>query len=61
MLNCFWMDFATSAHEALGSGASRLVVGALSLFCSLSVLDAKSETPSLSSPNLSAWRISAHP
>ena len=57
-----FLDSATSAHEALGPGASRLVLGALSLFsCSLSVLDTKSVTPSLSSPNLSAWRISAHP
>lgn len=48
-----FLDSAASAHEALGSGESRLVLGALSLFfCSLSVLlDAKSEMLPLLSPN----------
>ena len=61
VLNCFWI-LQPLLMKLWALGLAGWFLGLLSLFsCSLSVLDTKSVIPSLSSPNLSAWRISAHP
>ena len=61
VLNCFWI-LQPLLMKLWALGRAGWFLGLLSLFsCSLSVLDTKSVIPSLSSPNLSAWRISAHP